>query len=164
MLTYLFKKPKKIFGAGLSTYTCGLESAGVGIGVVFGSLIIGSPINFITGYFKESFETLTLKYVILTLKEILLKKMLTYLIKKPKKNFGAGLSTYSFGLEIAGVGIGVVFGSLIIGSSINFIIGSSKESIEPLKYVILELKEISFALSSNLDDLKLVEDNWNTKP
>ena len=37
------KKNRKIIGAGLSTF--GLAGAGVGIGVVFGSLIIGSSRN-----------------------------------------------------------------------------------------------------------------------
>jgi hypothetical protein len=141
MLMYLFKKTKKIFGAGLSTYVLGLAGAGVGISVVF----VGSILN---------------------LKMIKLKKMLIYLFKKNKKIFGAGLSTYVLGLAGAGVGIGVVFDSLIIRSSINFITSYFKESFKTLtlKYVILALKEISFALSSNLADLKLLEDNWNTKP
>ena len=39
----LFQGPAKIIGAGLSTF--GLAGAGVGIGVVFGSLIIGSSRN-----------------------------------------------------------------------------------------------------------------------
>jgi len=85
-------------------------------------------------------------------------------LKKNRKIIGAGLST--FGLPSAGVGIGVVFYSLIIRSSINFITSYFKESFKTLtlKYVILTLKEISFALSSNLADLKSLEDNWNTKP